>query len=118
MKEIYWITRLDYVCGCCNAFLGVSAAITVVMIIAIISAALNEEEGLSKKLRKWIILPITFIVINILGVIFIPTTKEAFTVLGIGGTIEYMQDNETLKELPDKCVKALDMWVESLIEEK
>ena len=44
--------------------------------------------------------------------------KEALTILGVGGTIEYVKDNETLKELPDKCVKALDMWVESLIKDE
>lgn len=31
---------------------------------------------------------------------------------------EHLQDNEKVQQLPDKCVDALDAWVESLSEEK
>lgn len=37
---------------------------------------------------------------------------------GVGSTIDYIQDNETAKQLPDKCVNALDAWVESLSDDK
>lgn len=36
----------------------------------------------------------------------------------LGGTIDYIKSNETAKQLPDKCIKALDKWVENLNEEK
>ena len=38
-------------------------------------------------------------------------------IFGIGGTVDYIQDNEKLQQLPDKCVEALDLWVESLKED-
>jgi hypothetical protein len=37
---------------------------------------------------------------------------------GVGGTIDYVKSNATAKQLPDKCIEALDKWVDSLNEEK
>lgn len=53
--------------------------------------------------------PITFIVSLLF--VFTPTTKEAFTIWGVGGTIDYIQSNETIQQLPDKVVNALNVWV-------
>lgn len=52
--------------------------------------------------------------IAILGVIFVPTTKDALMIYGVGSTLEYLKQNETAKELPDKCIDALDAWIEEL----
>ena len=35
-------------------------------------------------------------------------------IYGLGPAIDYIQDNEKVKELPDKCVEALSKWVDSL----
>lgn len=50
--------------------------------------------------------------------LFIPTTNEALLIYGVGGTIDYIKSNDTAKQLPDKCIKALGKWVENLNEEK
>lgn len=50
--------------------------------------------------------------------IFIPTKNEALLIYGVGGTIDYIKSNDTAKQLPDKCVKALDKWVENLTKEE
>ena len=50
--------------------------------------------------------------------LFIPTTNQALLIYGVGGTIDYIKSNDTSKQLPDKCVKALDKWVENLIKEE
>ena len=39
-------------------------------------------------------------------------------IYGIGGTIDYIKSNETAKQLPDKCIKALDKLVDNLNEKK
>jgi hypothetical protein len=49
---------------------------------------------------------------------FTPSTKEMMLIWGLGNTVDYIQENETVKELPDKCVKALEAWADSLIEEE
>jgi hypothetical protein len=63
------------------------------------------------------IFPIT--IISAILYLFIPTTNEALLIYGVGGTIDYLQENPTAQKLPDKCIKALDKWVDSWsIEEK
>lgn len=48
--------------------------------------------------------------------VFVPTTKDAMLIFGVGGTIDYIKSNETINKLPEKCVNALDAWVESITE--
>lgn len=55
--------------------------------------------------------------ISMLGIIFIPSKQDMLLIYGVGTTLDYLQDNEKVQQLPDKCVDALDAWVESLSEE-
>ena len=50
--------------------------------------------------------------------ILTPSTKEAFVIYGVRETIEYLKDNETAKELPDKCIEALDKFVDEYMNEE
>ena len=36
----------------------------------------------------------------------------------MGTVVDYVQNNKDLQQLPDKCVQALDMWVDTFIEEQ
>ena len=49
---------------------------------------------------------------------FIPTTNEALLIYGVGGTIDYIKSNDTAKQLPDKCVKALDKYLDNINKEE
>ena len=73
----------------------------------------SDEEGIniSKKLLK-IFTPI--FVVSLLLEIFVPTTKEAMLIYGVGGTIDYVKSNPVAKQIPDKCITALDKWVDGL----
>ena len=70
--------------------------------------------------RHWKIFKITFPIalISALGLIFIPSTKDALIIYGIGGTVEYLRDNPTARQLPDKCVEALGKFVDEYLEEE
>ena len=57
------------------------------------------------------------IIPTILGIVFIPSEQDMLLIYGVGTTLDYLQDNEKVQQLPDKCVDALDAWVESLSEE-
>lgn len=50
--------------------------------------------------------------------ILIPTTNQALLIYGVGGTIDYIKSNDTSKQLPDKCVKALDKYLDNLKKEE
>ena len=49
--------------------------------------------------------------------IFNPTTKVLLYIYGVGGTIDYIKTNDTAKQLPDKCIKALDRFADKYIDE-
>ena len=116
MNEIYWITRFDAL----NAIFIMTLVISSVILVMTVFRWLvncDEDYDFKKKARKncektMKIFIIPFI-IGLLGVTFIPTTKEALLIYGVGGTIDYLKSNPTAKQLPDKCVKALDKWVDS-----
>ena len=117
MNDIYWLTRFD----------GLNTISIVILLVSVISLSLfaiiyfanyNEDyenekryKNLGKRFALWSIIPVF---IGSLGIIFIPTTKEAFAIWGIGGSIDYLRQNPTDKKLPDKCINALDRWVDNL----
>ena len=120
MEEIYWITRLDGI----NAFFNVMTVLGLVFTVISIGGYIvtkNDDyvddcwKELWIKLFKYCF-PTTIIITLLF--ILTPTTKEALMIWGIGGTIDYVKSNETAKQLPDKCIKALDKWVDSLDEEE
>jgi len=62
--------------------------------------------------KKW---SVAFI-IAMLGATMIPTQKEMLIIFGVGGTIDYIKSNETLKKLPDRVIEAADAYLNSVTE--
>ena len=130
MNEIYWITRLDAICKFLTTIAVVCFMISVVTGIFAMNnrfEADDYEEGgkyyncYMQKFKMFLSYFKRFIFVTIIACLinlFIPTTNEALMVYGIGGTIDYIESNETAKQLPDKCIKALDKCVDNLNEEK
>lgn len=113
MSEIYWITRFDPINNCAKVVLIISFIIIIVLIFCtFISMQIKDKESLNicKKFLKYFI-PV--FAGALLIKIFVPTTKEALLIYGVGGTIDYVKSNPTARQLPDKCVNALDKWVDS-----
>jgi hypothetical protein len=71
-----------------------------------------------RKTLSWLRWAFATLVISSLIFVFVPSTKEALLIWGVGSTIDYIQENETAKQLPDKCINALNDWVESLSDPK
>lgn len=138
MNEIYWITRLD---GINTISMGITVVACIVSIIALVryfvslsnikyykgrvksrgdSFKEDVEEWIGYKeiwKKIWIVFIPTLILFTLVR-LFVPTTNEALVIYGVGGTIDYVKSNPTAKQLPDKCVKALDRWVDSWGTEK
>ena len=125
MEEIYWITRLDSICVLIGMISGISVGFTLLCIFMYffnrdMEGDFGDEKHTKNKefwggLLKWASL---FLMLSSLFKIFTPSSKEALIIWGVGGTIDYVKSNETAKQLPDKCIEALDKWVESLNEEE
>lgn len=124
MNEIYWVTRLDSI----NTFMffAIVVCITFIIVNAIRWFFHREDyddyddrncESCKHFRKNQIIIGIISIILSIL-MIFIPSTKEAYTIYGVGGIIDYVQDNDTAKQLPDKAIQALDKLMDEYLEEE
>lgn len=124
MSEMYWITRFEDINTICGIIGLLSMMAGSLLLIAYLIQKQNviegkynyaEEKKLSETLREcknWSLsIGIVFTLIDM----FIPTTKEAMLIWGVGSTIDYIKTNDKVQQLPDKCI---DAWVESLNEEK
>ena len=111
MSELYWLTRLEYIQNFLVIVMAVSGIALFITFLLWLMANYVEE---AKSMLKWVIGTFTTLVISSLIFVFVPSTKEAVLIWGVGSTIDYIQENETAKQLPDKCINALNDWVESL----
>ena len=118
MSEIYWITRLNMINGWLITFSAVSGVLMIVLTILYIVAKSDNDEPMIKNV-KCVLKPctITFFICLPLTILT-PTKDEALLIWGVGSTIDYVKENETIKQLPDKCVDALNAWVDSLSDDK
>ena len=119
MNEIYWMTIVG----------KLSTALMVVWIVALIivlgmlfvlaasEGDVIDDEDSAHAFFKWLKRFVVCGVIAAMANIFIPTTKELLYIYGIGGTIDYIRTNDTTKQLPDKCIKALDRFADKYIDE-
>lgn len=45
-----------------------------------------------------------------------PPIKK-LTIYGVGGTIDYLKENKDANKIPDKCIKALDKYLDDVLKE-
>lgn len=116
MSEIYWISRLDYICGLFIVLSVIFGAIVVVggFSLMIMEKSNNDYPSLLKIVKKSILI----LGCSLLGVIFLPNTKQAYMIWGLGGTIDYIKNNETVQKLPDKTIQCLDKFVDEYLNKK
>lgn len=119
MNEIYWMIVVG----------NLSTALMVVWIVALIivlgmllvlaasEGDVIDDEDSAHIFFKWLKRFVVCGVIAAMANIFIPTTKELLYIYGVGGTIDYIKTNDTAKQLPDKCIKALDRFADKYIDE-
>lgn len=116
MSEIYWISRLDYIC---NLFIILAIVFGVTAGVGGITLLTTEESHKDYptilKIVKRSILIFSF---SLLGVVFLPNTKQAYMIWGLGGTIDYIKSNETVQKLPDKTVQCLDKFIDKYLNEE
>lgn len=114
ISHMYWITRLS----------SIHDAFIFIFIIAIIAAVFTGIIGLPfsddednhacfKCIKKCFITSVAAVVLCGIGLVFVPKTNEALLIYGVGTTIDYVDNNETIKQLPDKAVQALDKYLDS-----
>lgn len=114
MELLYWITRFDALCTVFDTILISSGVLGGILIIALIIGNTEIEEDHLKPILKYLKIFASAFIITLTVKAFVPSTKEALMIYGVGSIIEYLKSNEKAMELPDKCIDALDAWVEEL----
>ena len=125
MKEMYWIAVVGNIgdvshavlifCGLCVLIFG--------PMIAIASSGVSgfgdevEEQG-TRFLKKATKISFVVGIISVFIAIFVPGEKQLYRIMGVGMAIDYIKENDAVKQLPDKCINALEAWVDSIEEDK
>ena len=117
MSELYWLNVLGNLNGFCRFFMVLSI---IAFVVCVIFYFVSQDEDLysltSKSIAKFIrftLLPI--LIISTIGNTFIPDTKTLYVIYGIGGTLDYLKENKTAKQIPDKAILALDKYLNEQI---
>lgn len=122
MSTLYWINVLGNLNDVCMIIFEISVLFGITFFLVTIFHKDDIKADLSKvgykrfvKVRNtnYIVL-----IISTLVLVFLPTKSQLYIIYGVGGTIDYLKENPTAKELPDKCIKALDTWVDNFNKEE
>lgn len=114
MSELYWITVLGNISTVSISILiGLAFLWAGIVIGFAVSSSSDpfdtEMRDKLKSVSKKLVLPtIIFLLLSI----FIPSSRELMAIYGIGGVIDYVQENPDAKQLPDKYIKVLNKWAD------
>lgn len=121
MSELYWLNVLGNLSGVCFSLIVLSIF---AIVVCTIFYFMSQDEYLcfplaSKSIVKFIkftLLPI--LIISTIGNTFIPDTKTLYIIYGVGGTLDYLKENKTAKQIPDKAILALDKYLNEQLGDK
>ena len=114
---MYWITRLTAMQNFFMAIFVISIMATIIIgafLLATCDDSGAKEPDYHRSVKKAFVIGIFLAISGGLGSTFIPTTSEGLLIYGVGTTIDYIDNNDTIKQLPDKAVQALDKYLDSL----
>lgn len=114
MELLYWITRFDALRMVFDTILISSGVLGGVLAIILIIGNTEIDDHIFKSMLKYLKIFAATFIITLTVKAFVPSTKEALMIFGVGSTIEYLKSNEKAMQLSDKCIDALDAWVEEL----
>lgn len=69
----------------------------------------SEPDKYFQRVTKFVF-PIVFIV-SLCSYIIIPDTKTLYVIYGVGGTLDYLKENKTSKQIPEKAILVLDKYL-------
>lgn len=122
MWELYFITRIGIIHGLSGVLFIFSLLTAIICYAVSIFQDIDGEDICNawqkSKLRKFANKMFIVFGISVTINVITPTTEEAYLIYGVGSTIDYIQDNPKAKQLPDKCIDALNRWVDSLNKEE
>ncbi len=127
-SKIYWFTRLSAITTVLKAILIASVILAVAALIFWFIVYLSDseymadgEEGKNNYLKFGLKVLCTSTIVFVIGLIgrtFTPTTSEALLIFGVGESVEYLQNNKDVVQIPDKALQALNKYLDEVIKDK
>lgn len=118
MKELYWITVLGNISTAVGILTLIAAILTIVSAVAyLLAICFNEDEDIRNNFLKCTKYTAVILIVIEVICIWIPSKEELLFIYGVGSTIDYVQSNEETKQLPDKAVKALNLWADDYLKD-
>ena len=113
-EKIYWLTRLDVIENFCTTLVVVGsifiAARAVYQFIMHVEGDDNPALKWYKHLFFW---PIY--IAAILGLVFIPTQKEAVVIFAGGKTIDFIESDSSIQKIPHQTTEMISKFMENEI---
>lgn len=113
MNNLYWLIVLGNFKDLCAIITIVGIICSVLLTLAYFATLDEEDEKVIKVIAKFRNIAYITLTVSIVGHTFIPSTKELYLIYGLGNTVDYLKSNPAAKQLPDKCIKALNTWIDS-----
>lgn len=109
MNEIYWITRLDGILklGTIMTILSLAVFIASAFMYFMFSTSYEDTGEEKDKMKSMIKISIPLLVFGALIMIFVPSKRDMYAIYGIGSVVDYVRDNDNVRELPDKAVERI-----------
>lgn len=117
MKEFYLINVIGNIQNVSMLLLIIFGLLSVIfgLCYCIEKASYGDEYDL-KPVKKFIHISSIIVSICVLVMIFVPSKKELYWIYGGGTVLEYVQNNEDMQKLPDKAVKALNVYFDKYVD--
>lgn len=116
MSELYWLGVLGNLHSCGEVVVLLSILVLCGLGIWTIIVGDEYDEPFEKIKRKFKCSLYAF-VFGVTICVFIPSTKNILIIYGVGGTIDYLKENKDANKIPDKCIKALDKYLDDALKE-
>lgn len=115
MKELYFCSVISNF-GIATCLIGVVALIIFVgaLIFYIAEDGCYDEDEDGKRLKTTMYASGIIGFVLILISIFTPSKADMYAIYGIGGTIDYIRQDSIAQQLPDKCIKAIDLYLDDM----
>lgn len=75
---------------------------------------IKTSDALKSPIKKCLVC----FLVSLVFLVFVPSKEETLKIIGFGTIIDYVQSNDQVKELPDKCVEALSLYIDEYLPKK
>lgn len=117
MNEMYWITRLDTLCivSAILFFISLVGLIITFADYCIKRDVYGGDSEDAKISKKWI-KPFLIMLLSVLPfVLFVPSEKDMYKIIGIGGTYDYLKQNNMEKKTCFVKEDSIELFEKNLV---